>query len=366
MVKLIVLVIPLALLLLGCSVKADDEEIILGYEIVEIVENSNSEAYGWMQFAKGDLVFVQKPSMPTISFNLSTAEIREIGVIGEGPGEYKLFSTSILLDNDTLYLGNLFKGELILYDSSFNYITQKKSFLLEGERIVKLNDSLIVGTRTSEDFIFVVYNLNTEKEIIHFGKPIEYPGDADKSRLVREGRLYPTSSAWNIKDSLLYWYDGYNDNIRVYNIFSKELDTVLGRTHAGFHLPPVVDHPGDAYHGPTTVALSADISGITVSENYLFVLMGKNWTVWDGKLSAQYGDEKPLFLEDDYYFVDIYDLKNYGYCGTIYPLNDFIFDDDRRYRSHLIDVENDSILNIYLQGHEDWEYYIKLSVLIHQ
>ncbi|MGC9365562.1 MAG: hypothetical protein ACP5FK_00775, partial [bacterium] len=129
--------------------------------------------------------------------------------------------------------------------------------------------------------------------------------------------------------------------------------------------PPVIDHPGDAYHGPSTVALCADNSGMSASENYLFVLMGKNWTVWDGNRSGQHEDEKPLFLENNYYFIDIYNIKDYSYCGSIYPLNDFIFDDDRRYRSHFIDAVSDSILNIYLQGHEESDRYIKVSVLIH-
>lgn len=357
------LVFPLIILSLLSCVKHEEDETILSFRIIDekIVEDEN--AWGWLAYAHGDLVFLQRAKKPSVTFNLVTGEIREIGNIGEAPGEYKVFPSSYLVSGETLYIGDYFKGKLILYDSSYDFIDEKGEYFLNG-KTVRLDDSLIIGTCRPFEHVFVIYDMKNEREVLSFGEPIEYPGDIDPSKLDREGKLYPNHWSWDARESALMWYDGYNDQIRVYNLFTGELDTIFGKTHTGLGKPPLGHFPGDAYHPPVDYASKVFCEGLVISDSRIFIVLGKNWTLPDWSFAGcEEEDEKKIF-QNNYFVVDVYTRNNYQYIGSFYPLNDYIICEDERFRLNQMYAMDDSTLNMYLQRHEDECKFIYLQVVV--
>ncbi|MBN1619992.1 hypothetical protein JW890_04660, partial [candidate division WOR-3 bacterium] len=95
----------------GCSSPCN-EEIIINFRIEEekIVEDEN--AWGWLAYANGTKVFLQRAKKPSVSFDLFSGEIREIGKIGEAPGEYEVFPSCYMVSGDTCFLGDFLQGKL--------------------------------------------------------------------------------------------------------------------------------------------------------------------------------------------------------------------------------------------------------------
>lgn len=353
------------LLLISCNTEKNDNVERIDYVFSDTKYVDYQEGWGWLIYAEEDNIFLQKIRSTSQSFNLSTGEVKEFGAIGEAPGEYGLQPVNIVYYKDTLFVGDPFNGKIILYDSNFNFVDERRNYFLTNSKIVIIDDSLIIGSRRSEEFAFIAYNKNIEKEIFKIGKPIDYPNNIDKSEVTNEGILYPNRKQWDAIDSLLMWYDSYNDKIRVYNIYKETLDTTFGIDHEGFNTPPLLYFEGDSYRPACWNVNAPQCQGLLISDKYIFVMLLNIWDInKEWRLRGLSEEEIKKIYTNDFIFIDVYTKNNYNYIGSFYPLNDYIYYEENKFLIHYLSIENDSTISIYMQEQYEGLKFLKISVTI--
>uniref|UniRef100_A0A7C4U799 6-bladed beta-propeller n=1 Tax=candidate division WOR-3 bacterium TaxID=2052148 RepID=A0A7C4U799_UNCW3 len=325
-----------------------DNEKILNYDMMDLKEVKINFNYASIFYTNGDNVYLFNVHKPIIRFNLATKEEEPIGKIGCGPGEYD-FPSSISELNGNIYIVDTPSKRLLKFEHDGKFIEEISG--IKANKIKFLNESLMVmDNPTLFENYFTTFDLKNKKEIKKFGKMIEYPIRKYRERLNNDGIMGIYQFLWDAMDSILVFYDYYNDNILLYNIFSGEIIKKFGRRHKNWAIPKVFLFEGDKYHPKSWDVSFLPCYNILISNKYIFVILEKVWKYhW---YMRNISEKKWRKIEtNNFYFVDIYKRDDFSYVGTLYPLNDFIWKDNKRWSLRWNNsVSGDSILNFYLDN----------------
>lgn len=347
--------------LVNCS-KNKDDSILLSYKIINTIDINLENYYGEISGVNGDSIFLWRHNKLLTEINLKSKEITTIGTVGEAPGEYLGPSYTLIYKNNYFILDGR-SNKIIIFDSTGCFVDEIR-FIGRGGIFKILNDTLIFYTNhtTLENF-FCLYNVNDEENVFSFGEAIDYPIEKDREKLFFDGKIIAFSDQWDVKDSLLIWYDYYHNRFRVYNLFDGNILTSFGRDFHSWGTPPIYERPADKYHPSSWEVSYSPLEKVLISDKYIFACFEK---IWEFNWGLSYFDENKSMniLKNKYYLIDVYSRENFNYLGTIYPLDDYIYYENLRLAIREMSLENDSIINFYLQDIEDGSFFRKVEVTV--
>lgn len=348
--------------IVNCS-KNKDDSILLNYKIINSIDIYLENYYGEISGVNDNSIFLWRNNKLLTEINLKSNEITTIGTVGEAPGEY-LCPCYTLIYKNNYYITDAGSNKIIIFDSTGCFVDEIRRIHGRIGIFKNLNDTLIFYTNTSTLVnFFCLYNVNDEENVFSFGEAIDYPVERDREKLIFDGKIIALSDQWDIKDSLLIWYDYYNNRFRVYNLFGGNILTSFGRDFHSWKTPPIFEIPGDQYHSSRCTVSSSPLVKVLISDKYIFACFGMIWK-FNWWLRDFDENKKMNILKNKYYFIDVYSRENFNYLGTIYPLDDYIYYENLRLVIREMSLENDTIINFYLQDIEDGSFFRKVVVSV--
>lgn len=353
--------IILFIFLLGCSNHPSNDKL-LDFKIQEVNDILLTSYYGEISGVDNNSLFLWRNNNFLTEVDIINEKITNIGIVGEAPGEYLRPSYTIKYKG-FYYIKDSSSNKIIIFDSLYTFIDEYKVY----EKISQfkfLNDSLIFYTNTTQlKNFFCIYDLKKREKIFSFGEAIDYPKINDRSSLIHNGKIISFSKQWDVRDSLLIWYDYYNNQFRVYNIIDGKLLKTFGRDLRNWSTPPVFKISGDQYHSARNIVASSPCENILISENYIYACFSK---IWEYNWWLRDYDQQRLtdIKSHKYILVDVYSRENFNYIGSFYPLDQYITYEDNFLLIKDITLANDTVLNFYLQDRELGLLFRKVEIII--
>ena len=314
----------------------------------------------------GDTILITGYDAPLFAVGIKNGFMDTVAIDGEGPGEKSGVPSSDAYD-DKLYLAVNLKHKLMTFD------LKNLSFIKEVRLVTFFNgfqmenDSIgVFAAMTPEayDCLFFTINIDNGEIINKFGKPILYP---KKSNKLPEWQKYlKMFYKFDIRDSILVFYDSFHNRFCAYNVFTGEKIKSFGRRFKGWSIPPVKFYRGNNYM-PSTYAVASGVlpffsNCIKITEKYIFALMGKAWLKgWNIIHEGMEIEDMIKVYSNRYYFIDVYSRRDYSYIGTIYPFDSQIMDNslDECWYIDKFDVEEENLIDLYFLGYSSGLICIK-------
>ena len=341
--------------LVGCS--GASHEKVLDYEVSENIDRKVQFFAGSIIYGKKHFIYPMRIKEPIFRLNIKSGKKISLGGIGSAPGEYWIPAWITEFKED-IYLADKSTGKLQVFDSTGDFKREVGVYNIHG-KFKFLNDSLIVILNpTIEEIFFRVYDIKNKKEVLKFGESIEYPYTKYRTKLPNRGRHRPYRLEWDVRDSLLVWYDYYHDKLLVYNIFNGKLERRFGRTHRGWSVPKAFLFKGDAYHKKSWTVPPTPCRGLQITDKYIYIVFLRLWLYGWGRKNSK------NMWKSDFILVDVYSREDFSYLGSFYPLNKYTYNKKDLLRLDWMDAEDDSLLNFYLIDVHNGNFFRKIKVKI--